>query len=1091
MARPAQVAAEEKFSPAQLTFFEEKVRPLLANHCIDCHGPELQQSSFRVDARDFFIKGGDCGPSIVPGKPDESLLIEAVRYESLEMPPGEPLNEEQITILERWVSMGAPWPVNDAPESPTLGDQVALNKLAKGHWAFQPIQDPEVPQVSHSDWVQTPVDAFVMQTLEERGWEPSPQADPRTLIRRLSYDLLGLPPEPATIEAFEADPSPEHYREIVERYLSSPHFGERWARRWLDVARYADTRDFIAQQDRRYPFAYTYRDYVIEAFNADKPYDQFIREQLAADLLTEDHNDPSLAALGFLTVGPRFRNNSNEQLADRIDVVTRGFLGLTVSCARCHDHKYDPISIEDYYSLHGIFASVEEPEEYPQIPGPEVKPAVAKDFSEKMAAREADMNKWIEELRQTSLDDFNKRAEHYLTAIADYDPRAQRLNAYTSSKGVQSNVFLTFYRNIQGFTNNRRWRNDPILAPLTDVARVGDSGFEARWKRFMSSPQAKNLHPILRQRLIKQPPKTGHDLFAIYGKMFEEAMGPRKNSPAWKIVRDRLEDPESPFFLSVDDALTGISAVQRRERAKLESAIKELNSSHPGAPPRAMTVVEREQPVTPRVFLRGDPARRGDTIDRRYLAVLSDADDKPYQETSGRKELAEAIADEQNPLTSRVVVNRLWAHYFGRGLVETPSDFGLRTPKPTHPELLDWLATSMMESNWSLKHVHRAIVLSNTYQQSSQGDSEKMIADAENKLLWKMNRRRLDVEAMRDSMLDVTGRLDLSIGGRPEPLFEKPFSQRRTIYGMIDRVNLDDFYTIFDFPSPDATNSQRTVTTVPQQALFALNSEFMIDQAKSLVEEMELDAPPTLPERVHYLYRKVYQRMATAEEMDIAERFLNRVDDLPQTTESVWDYGYGEILPDGQVTFTKLPYWNPERKAYQAGAEYPHPSKLGHVAISATAWHPGRDKAHSAILQWTAPREMAVTIGGHFAHTRNAGDGVHASIVAGRGGVLKDWSIFNQQRETIIPRYEVKAGETINFVVDCNAQPSNDRFEWVPVVEEILTATSPGKAAESGKYYPERWLAERDFRGPPPTPLTPWQQYAQALMATNEFMFID
>jgi hypothetical protein len=590
----------------------------------------------------------------------------------------------------------------------------------RNHWAFQPVREPAQPTVKNAAWPRTPVDRFIQAKLESLNHKPATVADRAVLLRRLCMDLTGLPPTADEIAAFVADPSPDAYERQVEMLLASPRYGVRWGRHWLDVARYADSKGYVFQEERRFPFSFTYRDYVVQALNADLPYDRFIQEQIAADHLVKGGDPQPLAALGFLTVGRRFLNNVHDIIDDRIDVVSRGLLGLTVSCARCHDHKYDPVPTRDYYSLYGVFASSVEPKDLPLL-----------GTSQQTAATAA----------------FDKE--------------------------------------------------------LT-----------------------------------------------------------------------RLKDKKSQFEKENDKEL---KANNRKVREQLRSLQKDIDrhlQSHPGSPPRAMALTDLPQPVEPHVFTRGNPGLRGERVPRQFLEVVAGPQRKPFQSGSGRLELAQAITAPNNPLTARVFVNRVWMHHFGAGLVRTPSDFGVRSETPSHPELLDWLAARFVADGWSIKKLHRMILLSATYCQSSNSDSSPP-GDPENRLLGRMNRRRLDFEALRDGILFASGRLDESVGGPAVELFKEPFSRRRTLYGFVDRQNLPGTLRAFDFASPDTHCPQRHETTVPQQALFLLNSRFIEQQA---VHAVERAIGETDTARIDSLYRSILGRGPDAEETSIAHAFVRNGD---------------------------------------------------------------------------------------------------------------------------------------------------------------------------------------------------------------------
>ena len=645
------------------TFFENRIRPILAENCFKCHGGKATKGGVRLDQKDALFQKGEDGPLIIAGKPRLGRLMAAVRHTGkIKMPPKKKLLPAEIKALDEWISAGATWPKN------TPGAKAQKHDSAT-HWAFQEIRDPEPPERT-SDWAINPIDLFVSRRLESSGMTPARPARRDKLLRRITFNLIGLPPTPAEIDSFEKDDSPQAWEKVVDRLLASARYGERWGRHWLDVARYSDTRGYVFTAERKYPFSYTYRDYVINSFNDDLPYDTFIRHQIAADRMQLGEDKRPLAALGYLTLGRRFLNNKHDIIDDLIDVVTRGMMGLTVQCARCHDHKYDPIPTADYYSLYGIFASSREPKDLPAIG-------------------------------------------------------------------------------------------------------------------------------------------------AIYP------------------------------------------------------------SAHSSAKPqRAMSMEDLPKPVNPRIFKRGKSSEQGDPVPRRFLAVLSPKERKPYSNGSGRLELAESITSNRNPLTARVIVNRLWKHHFSNALVRTPSDFGIRGDKPSHPDLLDWLASRFSEDGWSVKALHRRILLSATYRQGSTLRSEYFQKDPQNLLLWRVTPMRLEFEALRDSMLQAAGRLDTNMGGASVDIFKRPFSMRRTIYNFIDRQNLPATLRNFDFAIPDSTSPGRHQTTVPQQALYLMNGPFAQEQAKKTLEHPRYSGISDPGKKILRLYRHIYGRNPAPDEIKLALKYL-------------------------------------------------------------------------------------------------------------------------------------------------------------------------------------------------------------------------
>jgi cytochrome c553 len=681
---PSAVAAEPKFDAAQLEFFEKQVRPLLVDHCQACHGPDKHRGGLRLDSRAALLVGGDNGPVLVPGDPDKSRLVHAVRYgdDKLRMPPKEKLTAEQVAVLTAWVKMGAPWPETSDVRPPVPPSTFKITARDRAFWSFQPVREPAVPVVRDTRWSRSPIDRFILAKLEEKGLRPVVAADKRTVIRRATFDLIGLPPTPEEIDAFLADDSPEAFSKVVDRLLASPHYGERWGRHWLDVARYGEDQAHTFQS-RKYPDGFRYRDWVVKAFNDDLPYDRFIMEQIAGDLLDGPDRAEHLAATGYFALGPVYYGRATaDELDDRVDTLTRGFLGLTVACARCHDHKFDPIPQRDYYSLAGVFAST----------------------------------------------DYR---EYVLTPDGGIDDKA-----------------------------------------------VSD--------------------------------------------------------PTDKMARDNKKEPRKPVL-----------------HALIEGA-KQGNM---------------------KVHIRGNPANLGEEAPRRFLAILSAGEPTPFAKGSGRLELAKAIADKDNPLTARVMVNRIWMHHFGVGLVGTPSNFGTLGERPTHPALLDYLAARFVADGWSIKKLHRTIMLSAVYQASSRYDERNAAVDPDNRLLWRMNRRRLEVEPWRDAMLAVSGNLDRSIGG-PSKDLSAADNTRRTLYGAVSRHNLDPLLRLFDFPDPNLTSDRRPVTSVPLQQLFVLNSPFMARQAKALAARVTATASDD-ESRIAQAFLLLYGRPPSDREVRLGKAFLS------------------------------------------------------------------------------------------------------------------------------------------------------------------------------------------------------------------------
>lgn len=1116
LAAAAEPTAPQQKARAQTEFFETHIRPVLIEQCVSCHGPQKQESGLRLDSREALFKGGAEGAAVVPGRPEESLLIEALRHEGLEMPPEKKLDDAVIADFETWVRSGAFWPAGDRPVAAALGDQVAIFQQAKSHWAFQPVRKPEPPTVRDAAWARTPIDRFILAKLEAKDLHPSREADPAVLCRRVYFDLVGLPPSPEEVDAFvkaysgTREARERAYEALLDKLLASPHYGERWGRHWLDVARYADTRDFIAAGvDRRYPYAYTYRDWVVKAFNDDLPYDAFIREQLAADFYVNDKQSPSLAALGLLTVGSRFRNNEQEQIADRIDVVTRGFLGFSVACARCHDHKYDPIPTADYYSLYGVFASCQEPTEFPLIAGMIPPPDLLADYEKARQEKVKALDDYAAGLRDTAEADLQERIDQYLLGYYELNiTKKESIRGLLSSRKLKETAMTPLAANLDAARKQPQWRHDPVLGPLFHLLTVIDANFDGQLRKIIKfgkvgDDKPAEVNAVVLGMLRDAPPKSKKDLVAAYGKLFLEAHAKwtalHKKSPSadqlpdadWNAIHTAIVAEAGPFALEPKACLAASRLLGngRTTLAKLENEIKEVDITHPGAPARAFAIEDKSKPVNPVIFLRGDNTRRGDPVPRRFLEVLAGKDRTPFATGSGRKELAEAIADHKNPLTARVYVNRLWLHHFGEGIVTTPADFGFRSDPPSHPELLDWLAATFMEQGWSTKRMHREILLSSVYRQTSEvpevaGEKSPTTIDPENRLLWRANRRRLDFEALRDAMLAVSGKLDPTIGGRAVELNAEPLSWRRTIYGFVDRLNLDPVFSTFDFASPEVSTPERAVTLVPQQALFGMNHPFVIEQARAICASPEFAQAGDDDARTKVLYRRVFDRVPTSKELELTRGFLIAAvaaeRDAPDRRQ-VWRYGYGAVdaSADDADRFHELKFF--DGKNYQGGKDYPDP-RIGHVRLSAVGGHPGRSQEFATIRRWTAPVDGDVEISGTLAHLRDNGDGIRGRIVTGDGRTLGEWKLLNDKAATDVERLSVRAGDVIDFIVDCRAKPTADAFTWAPIVRQF---DKPKQGA------PLVWSANTDFAAPPPPLLSAWEQCAQALLLTNEFWFVD
>ena len=739
----------------------------------------------------------------------------------------------------------------------------AVGAEASDHWAFQPVTRPSVPAVSGAAWPSGALDHFVLAKLRENGMQPARRAGRRTLIRRVTLDLTGLPPTPGEVDAFVAADSPGAYRRLVERVLASPRFGERWGRHWLDVARYADTKGYLAgNQARLFTHSYTYRDYVIDAFNADLPYDRFIIEQVAADKLELGDDKQPLAAMGFLTLGRRFLNNPHDIIDDRIDVVTRGMMGLTVSCARCHDHKYDPIPMADYYSLYGVFASSHEPGDKPFI-SDAIDPIQRAAFDEERKRREDKLSNYKRE-------QYARVREQVKEQTGDYVWAAHRATKVPAGKvdelARKAKLDPELTRRWMRHLAKRRESGDPVFAAWFALTKLDAGSFGEQAKAVLGGEPLANAHPAVRAALAE-----AGSLEAAAKSLGQLLYKAKSDQPK---LREAVHSDDSPAKLSDGDVNRVMDVEGRQGIRSRKRKFDELEGEHSGAPNRAMVLLDNASPHNPRIFRRGNPGMKGDAVPRRFIAALSHGERKPFVEGSGRLEMAEAIADPGNPLTARVMANRVWQRLFGSGLVITPSDFGVRAEPPSHPKLLDFLAADFVDNGWSLKVLIRGIVTSSTYQQGETVHPKYAERDPGNRLLWQMNRKRLDFEAMRDSVLSVSGNLTLKQGGRSVHIANKPDARCRTVYGFVDRQNLPNLFRTFDFAGPDTTCPQRFTTTVPQQALYLLNSPFIEAQAKRLSARSGVTSADD-EERIRVIYRLVYQREPSAAELALAKGFVD------------------------------------------------------------------------------------------------------------------------------------------------------------------------------------------------------------------------
>jgi hypothetical protein len=788
---------------------------------------------------------------------------------------------------------------------------------ASHHWAYQTIKSGPLPKVRGAKPGQSPVDILLLAKLEEKQLGFAPPADKRTLLRRVYYDLIGLPPTFEETTAFERDYSSDAFARVVEHLLASPQYGERWGRHWLDVARYADTKDLVLAygKDALRPYAYTYRDYVIRAFNEDLPFDQFVQDQLAADLVEPKLPGWRLAALGFLTLGRLFDNNRNDQIDDQIDTTTRGFLGLTVACARCHDHKYDAISQRDYYGLYGVFASTEQPYDLPLIEDPKQVPGGV-EFEQQLAKARQELETLIDTEFVKLTENFRQRIGDYLLRAATTKPDITETTRFGLSL-IPEDYRPGLVQRTRRLLEERANPEDPVFGPWANLMSLPDDGFAdqaiAKLKQMkgVSSPDSKPANSLILAALGKATLTNKAVVARVYGDLlrdiYEESKKPAAGSPNGGLSADQREllplvtGKESPIWFPRRDTPDHMSRVEKDRYGSLVSNLDKIAANATNAPPaRAMVLADLPESYEPHVFRRGNPSRPGEAVPRAFVRLLSGGQPQPFGRGSGRLELAKAITSATNPLTARLFVNRVWMHHFGEPLVATTTDFGTRSEPPANPQLLDWLAADFIRSGWSVKHLHRTMLLTRAFQQSSMVNAKSSKAaslDPENKLLSRFPRRRLDFEAMRDSLLFISGQLDPAICGRSVDMTAQPLNRRRTVYGLVDRQDLPATFRAFDFAVPDQCAERRPRTTVPQQALYALNSPFVMEQARALTARPEIASLEIPEQRAQALYRRVLGRSPTQAETRSALRFVEsaQADTVPEKGLAPWEQ-FAQIL---------------------------------------------------------------------------------------------------------------------------------------------------------------------------------------------------
>ncbi|HUG17865.1 MAG TPA: PSD1 and planctomycete cytochrome C domain-containing protein [Planctomycetaceae bacterium] len=933
--------------PAPL-MFEQDIRPIFREFCFDCHGAtEKLEGNLDLRLVRFLQTGGDSGPAIVSGNPAESYLLERVK--SGEMPPGEAhVTVEKIAILERWISSGSK---TIRPEPETIGPGIPITQEERNYWAFQPIRVPAVPDMSSDERVRTPLDALIRKAMPQ-GLSFSPDADRETLIKRLYFDLIGLPPTTGELARWKNHDSADWYENLIDTLLESPHYGERWGRHWLDVAGYADSEGYTVQDAER-PWAWKYRDYVIQALNKDKPFDRFIIEQLAGDELAGPQNGDwtpeqieLLSATGFLRMaadGTGSGDNSpearNKVIADTIKIVSSSLLGMSVACAQCHDHRYDPISHLDYFAMRAVF-----------------EPAL-------------DWQQWrTPDQRRISLSTEADRK-----AAAEVEAEAQTVAA---EKATKQNEYMA-----QALSKELEKYEEPLREQLRTAYQTAEKERTDEQKALLKMNPSVNISPgVLYQYL----PEAAEEL-----KKFDQ-----------KIGEIRSKKPKEEFLRVLNEVPGNVPVTKLFHRGDHQQPLQEVA-------PAALTVTapEGERPEFPA--------------------------NQPDLPTTGRRlAYAKWLTSGKHPLVSRVIANRIWMHHFGTGLVPTPADFGKLGSEPTHPEVLDWLAHEFVKNGWSLKQLHRTILTSTVWRQSSLREPDKNAIDPENRYYWRKSIQRIEAEILRDRMLAAAGTLSPDLYGPPAGIKEDETGQvivdgeqtRRSMYIKVRRSQPVAMLQTFDAPVMEINCESRPVSTVATQSLMMMNGEFSLQQAEKLADRATRESVPLIPER------------------------LAAIPALPETPSPVWSFGYGRFDPETKQTigYTPLPHWTGSE--WQGGSERPDPN-IGWVILNANGGHPGKPD-FCAIRRWTASFAGNVKIAGTLGHGSENGDGVRGRVVSSRAGQVGEWTIHNGSIETTTGEIAVEPGDTIDLILDCLAHETSDSFSW-PVKLTLQRADGASRTYDS------------------------------------------
>lgn len=999
-----------------IAFFEKNIRPVLIEHCYECHSgkAKILKGGLRLDHREGLLAGGNSGAAIVPGDPEASRLVHALRYKDpdLRMPPSGRLPDPVVTNFVEWIRSGAVDPRQEAPTA-SARKTIDLGK-ARDFWAFRPSMDQRPPQVEDPSWVHSPIDHFILARLESGGLKPASPIDQRRLLRRVTFDLVGLPPTQAETAAFLADRRPDAFARVIDRLLASPRYGEKWGRHWLDIVRYADSNGM--DENMAFVNAYRYRDWVIEALNKDKPYDRFVQEQVAGDLLVsettrDDERMRLLTATGFLSVGPKMiacddgRKMEMDIIDEQISTLGQSVLGLTIACARCHDHKYDPISSADYYSLAGIFKSTQTMNNFNvvarwhewELLNDEDQKRVDK-YRSDLATTEKTLQEAVKSEAEKLLPSARARAGEYLLAAfeifrgrdevpvdggvgvgelldsAGFERSTLIVEAEDYARGTLTRDTTSYGRGIgvllhQGFAeydftiekagryqletrhaseeerpmrlfvdgvltselvakertggwgpDEQSWfrvgtlhlgpgkhtlrleRTDgPVphidkwmLLPVREDSKGLRSGFIVQWLDYLRAMEKTpsdlwrrgDVAETVHEAIVRENSKRFDEAESAWAKALElDPEVPALSDAKLEAYREVLHDEERGPFALGEDPERFFATAARSNVERLRVRLNTLKQDPPDIP-RAMGVREGK-PENLRVHLRGDYLTLGEETTRRFPSVFGDEEPAIIEGSSGRLELARWMTSPDQPLFARVIVNRVWLWHFGDGLVRTPDNFGELGERPTHPKLLDWLARRLVASGWSLKELHRTLLLSATYRMGSTYDEHAYARDPDNRLWWRFPRRRLNVEELRDSLLSLADNLDLTMYGqlmRAAPRqYVATFNQsstetaetpRRSVYLPVVRSGTFPIYQIFDFPDPSVPLGRRASTTIAPQALFLMNSKLVLGEASRLVE-LGMKTPDVNPEeRVAWFYGRILGREPDAAEMDSALSFV-------------------------------------------------------------------------------------------------------------------------------------------------------------------------------------------------------------------------